>query len=382
MYLELKPTPFEKTYFSWILNKEKGLINKLNNKLVEKISKDDWQRAYNDIREICILISNKIIISNILETITQKNEQKIISEILMDIYNQLKKFINIAEIYGVDDFTKKKLIKNINFKNETPDIISLEDQNSDLYLNKLSSNLEFLKYGVCRDNSFIFLSIFQMLGFNLNKLTFVSVPGHIFIRYIGNNFTLNFETIWEYLKYKTPFNDNKYYISKFNIFQESINDGVFLKNLEIDEIKSVFYNNYGTVLKNYFYEHLLARKMYEKSISLNPKNSLCYNNYANALVDNQEYKRAEIMYKKSISLDPSYIIAYFNYGSLLEKHTNFFINLFSRRKNKIKNQIIDLYEKFLNLTKTSRNYNKQRYLAREYILSNNQPFLKRIWSKN
>lgn len=135
-----------------------------------------------------------------------------------------------------------------------------------MYLTNLSNNLQFDKNGICRDFSFYMLSIFEMLGFGIDKITLVLAPGHVFVRYINNNLDINFETM-DFLK--THFPEKNIYMVFFNIHMYSISEKVFLSNLNDNRIKSFFYENYAILLNvnfiNYYYFKGLKFKRFESS---------------------------------------------------------------------------------------------------------------------
>ena len=365
--LHLKQKKFEETYFSWILNKEKELIGKKNISNEKTLTQKDWNLAYSETKQIHILIRNKIIedryfkkLTNIYYLFNLEKEEKTIKKILLEIHKQLLKFVKINDDGIIEDFTSKTILKNENF-NKDKEIIF--ENNFDNFLTKHSNNLEYFKIGVCRDYSFYFLSIFQMLGFDLNKINIVSAPRHLFIRYISKKEIINFETMSKINNFKI----NEVYIEKYNIPKLSIKKGVFLKNSDDNMIKSFFYDNYALLLVNHFKEYNLSRKMYKKVLELNPNSSECYNNYALLLKDDyfKEYNLAREMYEKALELNSNCFEYYINYAILLQNHFNEEYNLTREMYEKALTLNLDSPECYNNYSVLLVNYFKEYNLARK-----------------
>ena len=290
MYLKLKPILFEQTYFYWFLKEERSLINKFNRTTGKTLTDEQWHQSVMEVEHVSLLIKKYISETYNFDEITVKNEQIQIEKIITDIFKQLKMYIIISRTDCIDDFTSKNIIKNDSILYKIKNVIlpkkyfsSKKEFNTDKSLSFISSNLHFSKYGLCRDYSLYFLTIFQLLGFELDKFTIVILPGHMINRYIGKNFQLNIESMNEQWKLYNLFMPNSYYLEEYKLMDGVSEKTGFLQNGSDKLIRAQFYYNFAILLFHHFKDYDMAKLNYESAINLIHTDAFFYFNYANLL---------------------------------------------------------------------------------------------------
>lgn len=159
----------------------------------------------------------------------------------------------------------------------------------------------------CDKLAFIYLAVAERMNWPVD---IVLAPKHMFITWrLSNHESFN----WETTNGKSY--DDDYYLTRFKISQESINNGIYLKPLNENELQAVQYMNIG---KRWFdsrqYEKALT--YYNYAIELWPVFSEAYNNRAVAEIRLNRIDQALSDLKQAISLDPNCAAAYYNRGRL------------------------------------------------------------------
>ena len=173
----------------------------------------------------------------------------------------------------------------------------------------------------CSAYSITFLAIGEVLGLPLHL---VRAPGHIFVRWDPdgqhepldkdspvNREDFNWETVIESVR------SDDYYISRRKIPRNSIQDGIFLRNLTRKEVIAVAHSHRakaheerGNLDK--------AIKSLEVAIRLNPKYPEAYNNIGTAWRVKGDLDKAIQNYEAAIRLNPKFPEAYNNLGAVWE----------------------------------------------------------------
>lgn len=218
-----------------------------------------------------------------------------------------------------------------------------------LYPNNDKNSLENEQYFMCRDNVKIYLSIFQMLGFSLEKITGVKTRDHIFLRYKYDDNSFNFETNCD-INFIFEFSSDEFYTNgnvdtrKLKISSILIENNVYLNNLNLIQLKSFTFSEIGT--------SLIHLEKYEKAINiikiairLFPKNYTNYHNLGSLYYLNENYEEAIVFFEKGINLDPCWYEIYDLYGISLTKLDKFKESFDQFKKGlELKSDYISLYE--------------------------------------
>jgi len=142
--------------------------------------------------------------------------------------------------------------------------------NTDLNAYLLSQGLD-KKVLDCDNASLIYLSIAEALKLPLSA---VYTPHHVFVRFDADGNSLNWETTSG-----MELSDD-YYRDRLNISDESVRNGVYLRNLTREETIAIVYDNRGNAWDD-------------------------KGNPDNAIAD----------YNSAIELDPNFAVAYYNRGN-------------------------------------------------------------------
>ncbi len=181
------------------------------------------------------------------------------------------------------------------------------------------------KKGNCVGLSNLYLVVSENLGLPIHG---VSAPRHMFIRWEDKEFKSNIEltnvapldSIYMQPpenKTRNEFPSDGRYIDEYNIPQESIEEGVYLKNLSKKEVISTALNTLGTfhVDQDSFEK---AIEGYDQSIDLNPNNAEAYFNRGTSYMWQGDFRKAEEDLSKSIELNPNFAIGYIHRGLVNE----------------------------------------------------------------
>ncbi|MFC2130560.1 tetratricopeptide repeat protein [Bacteroidota bacterium] len=162
----------------------------------------------------------------------------------------------------------------------------------------------------CGNYVLTYLSIAEMLHLPIYA---VDVPGHIFLHFNDSD-TCSFfwETLYEYEGRR------EHYISSNHINNETIEKGIYLKDLKFEELISDRYVTLSTILRkdNKFQE---AIKYGEEAIKLNPKNVSAYSSLGSDFLGMKNFDKAMEFYKKAIELNNNWVVVYSNIGSMFLK---------------------------------------------------------------
>jgi hypothetical protein len=358
---------FESTFYFKYLN-----LFKLE--LVDKrkfIDSKDFDEAYNEVKYVILSIKSDVINSvrdkfgiDFLENDPLKskfnddNFKRFESEIIIIILEKIRDVIfkGFKFKYGNSSGSDihKLIIKN--------DWFSAQDELN--YFNKnyknmvgedVLSNLKYLKLGCCRDFSFYYLAVFEMIGFSLDKASIALAPGHVFFRYVlfdGKH--INWETVVE----NNNIVDDIEYIDSCSvkIDKKVLSDVVYLKNLNSLELEEVLYNNFSNDVLNHYSDFKLAYFYSKKSLNFSSSNPEFLFNNAIILIkfDGIKYfKEIYNLFLKALKLNS------YNY----DIHFNFARYLFNFLPSKpvLRKEIIFHLEEFLRLV---------QYLIPEHVESN------------
>ncbi|MEK6823790.1 MAG: tetratricopeptide repeat protein [Nanoarchaeota archaeon] len=218
-----------------------------------------------------LLISNKK--DYFVDSITSKlNKYPTTTHFIYEIQgNSEQNFSNVNKLDKIINNIKNKFSKKEQYsKDEVIEMLNA--------INKEIGDLEIdIKDGKidCDDLSFIYLAVGEKLNLNLYG---VYAPGHVFIRYDsdGKHDVLNSENPinnedfnWETTNLREYY--DKKYIEEEKISKESIENGIYMKNLTKLELLSLGYFNQGNNLFDKK-EYNLAIESYDNALKLYPKN--------------------------------------------------------------------------------------------------------------
>ncbi|MCX7677987.1 MAG: tetratricopeptide repeat protein [Spirochaetes bacterium] len=196
----------------------------------------------------------------------------------------------------------------------------------------------------CDNLSALYMAIAETLRIPLIP---VYAPNHSFLRIVFSDGSyLN----WEPLEGKIF--TNEWYIKKFFISKDAIQNGVYLKSLSRKEFIGVQYNNIGSYLfsqKKYsdaIAHFSMAISLYPqfssayhnrgcayyatkrrelaffdllKACALDPNNAATHNTLADMYFDKKDFQNASRHYRAAIELDPENYVAYHNLGLLMKE---------------------------------------------------------------
>ena len=202
----------------------------------------------------------------------------------------------------------------------------------------LRSNKKDIKPMDCNTASLIYIAIGEKLNL---PICGIAVPGHFFVRWNDNDHYVNFE-----IMNGKSYTDT-YYIKRYNIHNESISNGIYLRSLNPkDKIgKKELLGCYltDTVLD------LFRKVMYKEAIKRTDQAIILYPDYAYAYYnrgvillkhDRSKYKEAIKWFEKAIQLDPNHPNAHKNKGlcmlhlGVLHKEAEYHLELAEALKRK------------------------------------------------
>jgi tetratricopeptide (TPR) repeat protein len=173
----------------------------------------------------------------------------------------------------------------------------------------LSSVLEG-KRGYCLGLAALYLVLAEL---NDIPLFAVATPSHVFLRYDDGETRINIETFQ-----RGAHLSDEDYVREHAIPEKSIDKGVFLRNLPIDEFLAQIYNNIGVIYsKRGQYE--LAEREYRRALELHPNFPAAQYNLGNDLLQRGEYKQAVKAFNRALRLYPTDVWALNNRGLAHEK---------------------------------------------------------------
>ena len=155
----------------------------------------------------------------------------------------------------------------------------------------------------CDNYSFIYLSVADALDLPLFT---VQAPSHVFVRWHQGTENRGFSFNWETLT-ASSVGDDHYKSS--NITDESVDQGVYLRNLSRDETLSITYSLLveGYIEKGEFDK---AKEAAYKAIELNQLNPTAYLAAGNLMREQGAFDKAQELYDRVIVLDVNCTLAY------------------------------------------------------------------------
>lgn len=136
----------------------------------------------------------------------------------------------------------------------------------------------------------------------------VSTPTHVFLRYDDGVTRVNIETFQ-----RGAHLTDEQYAREHSIPEQSIRNGVFLRNLNDDEFLAQIYNNIGVIYSKRE-EYDLAEEAYGRALELYPDFPAAYYNLGNDLIQRGQFKQAVKSFKRALRLYPTDIWALNNRG--------------------------------------------------------------------
>jgi len=156
----------------------------------------------------------------------------------------------------------------------------------------------------CDTSSFLVLAVAHEMGWPVHL---VGLSGHYFVRWDDGEYT-RFNMDMGYLR------DDEFYISLFDVSQEAIDGGVYMKSLDYRELLSSMYENRGT---NEYLAGIPEAAIEDFSIAvfLNPKHATAYNNLGLAKSKLWKHREALEDLEKAVNLDPNNVTFLNNRGT-------------------------------------------------------------------
>ncbi len=156
--------------------------------------------------------------------------------------------------------------------------------------------------------SLVYLGVAERLG--MVNVFIVKAPGHAFVKFkLSNGSFVNIETMLGKVV------EDDFYKRNFKMHEDSVKNGVFMKNLSKKEIKGMVYNNVGLSLieKKQFDK---ALDYLDKAIDLYPKLTDAYNHKGICLIKLNSLDKALKCFDKALELDPCDSTLYNNKGDI------------------------------------------------------------------
>ncbi|HEV8338461.1 MAG TPA: tetratricopeptide repeat protein [bacterium] len=171
--------------------------------------------------------------------------------------------------------------------------------------NLLPSRVLERKQGYCVGIAAIYLALAEALELPIFG---VATPSHVFLRYDDGITRMNIET----MQRGTSISDQQY-IREQSIPDESIRNGVFMRNLTTDEFLAQIHNNLGVIYSEKR-DFERAAKEYEAALHLDARLPAAWYNFGNDLLRQSELRRAVRFFSKSLRLYPGDVWALNNRG--------------------------------------------------------------------
>jgi len=174
------------------------------------------------------------------------------------------------------------------------------------FLNKVLDD----KKGSSEGLSSLYLALAEQLDLPIYGVILPSrnIGSHMIVRWDDGKFKRNIETT-----YKGEAYTDLDYIIDFNISKESIEKGVYLRNLSKKEVVGNILNERGLA---YAKEGDLEKAIqdYNTALELNPNFAKTYYNRGNAFAAKEDLEKAIQDYNKALELNPNLAGAYYNLG--------------------------------------------------------------------
>jgi len=174
-------------------------------------------------------------------------------------------------------------------------------------------NIEFLflnnvidqKAGYCVGLATLYIALGEQLGLPIYG---VSAPGHVFVRYDDGTVRRNIE-----LTEKGRMLPDEEYVRRYKIPEESIEQGVFLRNLTHREFQAQILNNRGVILSRQE-RYKEAEVDYRRALKLDPLAQTVYYNRGNDWLLRGKYRKSLKDLTRAIELNPNDAEAWNNRG--------------------------------------------------------------------
>jgi len=167
------------------------------------------------------------------------------------------------------------------------------------------------KKGCCTGLSLLYIALGERLNL---PLYVVLAPKHVFVRWDDNKTTINIET----LEQGWPFTNNEY-IRNFNINKVSIENKVFLKNLDKKEALMALLAEIEMMkgfIKCDSEDYIGALENFSKAIEYEPNYHAAYTNRGGSKAMLDDYKGALDDLEKALKLNPNDAYAYHGIGEI------------------------------------------------------------------
>lgn len=375
-----EPSKFEQTYFSQYLVLYKEIINSKPKKSDKKITKEQYNQAYNELKFVILTITKDIknLIRQKYNLEFDENQNFLKSQNYNKIFLEKEKEIILTILTHINNalYNDFKFEYNENKGSDLEKTI-IENKKFNIFAklkigSKITTNLKYLKFGICRDFSLIYLSIFQLLNFPLEKISIGLCPKHVFFRYIFEDKT---HINWETTVKKNNIMTDKIYIDgkrltsdKMN--EETLDQTIYLKNLSKDETLSILYQNFANEITSDFEIFEISKKYYLKALELSKKDPELYLNYSMDLAkESSDNFHLIVEYLlKAINLNNKDANLHFTYSFILLKQLETpKQELNSNYNMKIINDIIFHLQNYLKLETKSKYTQKYFSFAKEKI---------------
>ncbi len=149
--------------------------------------------------------------------------------------------------------------------------------------------------GYCTGLASVYLMVARRLDLPVYGVT---TPSHLFLRYDDGNHRINIETLEDGREIS-----DATYRRQYHIPQISVQQGVFLRNLDEDRFLSQLVNNAGT-LRSRAGEWERAQELYRQALELDPLNVTAHFNLARDQMRRQQFVLAVEGYSRALELHP------------------------------------------------------------------------------
>ena len=213
-------------------------------------------------------------------------------------YQKVMQILSIVRLRSLPKMNPESKLKTVYNAAEAVGIV-LKEQDDDLFTHNINEGRGVLD---CDTSSFVVLAITHEFNW---PVYLVGAPEHMFIRWDDGKYTLNMDAGKVY--------SDQYYKRSYNIPSKSIENGVYLKNLNSDEALAQYLTNRGVAKKKLGnLEGAVAD--YTEAIKLDPNHPEAYNNRGYAKFKLGDLRGAIADYTEAIKLNPNDPDAYYNRG--------------------------------------------------------------------
>ena len=205
----------------------------------------------------------------------------------------------------------------------------------------------------CNDFSLLYKAVGEEMNW---PIELVYVPGHVFVRWIKDN--------GEYINWETTSGEalgDDYYKAGFNINKDRLKKGIYLKNLNDEDIRAMAYFNVA-VNKLDHRDYKEAIRFANNSLIKQWKDMDCQSVRAFAYIGDLQFKKSVKNFNRIITFDPYFTEAYLGKGLSLACQLKF--------KRSLKN-----YDKGLEIDSTLGEFFIAKGITLDYIGKNKEAVL-------